>query len=259
MLGIPVVPRDYLDVKKCDKAVENILKVLKPGDVINTEAQLQSWWDVELSIGWKGIWVDQKYAFGEQARWKDEHTTLFLEPLTVLSVEPPRATYLRIRNFCLDKITIYRYTKWPKFDAKDIEMMAEFYKPIWHTKYDYGQLIDILINTLFYDDPDTQKVKIFDHAKTEKVCSVGVRVVYERWIKWKNESLPAGKKLEKLFRRLNPKFENVGHVKDKYFSAKRERPGVDIEMTTPAHFANSDFFSNEFERVALFEQGERVE
>lgn len=262
MFGIPVVPRNYLDVKKCDKAIANILKVVKPGDIVNTEAQLQSWWDIEMSIGWKGIWIDQKYAFGEEARWKDEHTTVFITPETTLSVEPPRATYLNLRAYSLDKITIYRYNKY-KFDDKDISMMTEFYKPIWYTKYDYGQLINILINTLFFDDPDTQVVKIFDHSKTEKVCSVGARVVYERWIKWHNAQVPPDKKLPKLFRTLNAKFENVGHLKEMYFKPDpknlNDRQGVDVEMTTPAHFANSEMFANEFKRVAVFEQGERVE
>lgn len=265
MLGIPVVKRDYADTEKVTRAVDNIMKVIKPGDVINTEAQLQSWWDVAESVAWNFIWADQKYVFGEKSRYKDEHSTLFLNRDLICSVEPPRAKYIDLRDCCLDKLWIYRYTKY-EFQPEDIEFLRTAYFPIWGTPYDFGQLLDILINTLFGDE-DYMKFKLFDFSKRDKVCSVGVRILYEAFIKHKNKSLPEGKKLHHLFRELNPEHAGEAHVKERFFHDKprpgedkhEKRSGVDVEMTTPAHYANTQFFDNEFELVAVFEQGERVD
>jgi hypothetical protein len=102
--------------------------------------------------------------------------------------------------------------------------------------YDIGQLLDIAINHIL-GYTVRRKYKIFDFGKRCKICSVGVRSIYEFLLQYiqKNEN----KNLQKLFTCGNK--------------------SVDVEITTPAHFANSVRYENEFVLVAKnnnFSKGE---
>ena len=80
------------------------------------------------------------------------------------------------------------------------------------------------------------------------MCSVGVRVIYEAVLQDILGRPAAGIKF--LFRNLNPKRWTQEQC--------REYRGTDVEMTSPAHFANSNFFGHEFKRVVRVKNGQFI-
>lgn len=121
-----------------------------------------------------------------------------------------------------------------------MQMLGEF--------YDVGQLLDIAINQIL-GFPHRRKSKWFDFGKKLKVCSVGVRVIYEAILQDLLGGRPAvGIKF--LFPHLNP----VMWTGEEY----RRYRGTDVEMTSPAHFANSHYFGHEFERVVRIRDGQFI-
>ena len=117
-------------------------------------------------------------------------------------------------------------------------------------RYDIGQLLDIAIRGILEYDQD-RPLSIFDFGRKRKVCSVGVRVCFEYlYQKMIKPSIPDAPKGKWLFRSLNP---------DKWPPSEIEKyKGTNVEATAPAHFANTDYFKNEFELVAKFKDGERI-
>jgi len=116
------------------------------------------------------------------------------------------------------------------------------------TDYDLGQLLDIAINDILGYEHQ-RRLTIFDFGRKKKVCSVGVRVVFEylHQVKIETEDSPPGKW---LFDKLNPKKWSEKDI--------QKFRGTDVEATAPAHFANSDYFQHEFELIAKFNNGVQV-
>ena len=230
--------KEYRDIKEVKKAVKNILKVIKPGDVVNTDGRGGG---LTLRIGYWGIRTHQKALF-KNGNWRDTHTTLFFSELDTFSVEPPRATYIPLKSYCMDNISIYRYTK-REFIKNDITIMGKACDELYGTPYDFGQLLDIAVNAILgYDN--VIKFNFFDFSKSQKVCSVGARIAYERLRK------DIEPKMTRLFNKLNPEKWTEKQI--------RNFTKTDVEATSPAHFANSDYFDNEFKLVARFNYGKRT-
>ena len=114
--------------------------------------------------------------------------------------------------------------------------------------YDIGQLLDIAVNQMMGYEHQ-RRLRFFDFGRKKKVCSVGVRVAFEYLyqLKIKTKDSRRGKW---LFYELNPEKWSP--------KAVREYRGTDVEVTSPAHFANSDYFCREFELVARFQEGKLV-
>ncbi len=230
--------KEYRDIKLIKKSVKNILEVIKPGDVVNTDGKGGG---LFLKIGYWGIRAHQKTLF-KNGNWRDTHVTLYFNEHDTFSVEPPRATYLPLKSYCLDNISIYRYTK-RNFNKSDILIMEKACDELYGTFYDFGQLLDAVINRVL-GYVHVIEYKIFDFGKDQKVCSVGIRMAYE---KLRKAVEPA---MERLFNKLNPEKWTVSQIE------KFER--TDVEATSPAHFANSNYYNDEFKLIARFNMGERI-
>lgn len=253
MFGIPVWKKDYTDKKRVAEVSKKILGYLQPGDVINFESCVDSWWDIAMSFALRLIVWDQKKVFGGNSRYKDHHTELFIDRDHIYSMEPPKGLYQNIEHICLDPIIIYRFTK-HKFTKSDIKSMKEIADRLVGEPYDVPQLINILFNTIL-GFPNSDEIKLF---KDGYVCSVAIRTIFEKWRKKWNETHKDDKgykKIERLFNSLNPYLDPPGALVQRHHKGI-VKDGVEIEMTSPAHFANSAFYSHEFELVARFDNGE---
>jgi hypothetical protein len=118
------------------------------------------------------------------------------------------------------------------------------------TYYDIGQLLDIGLRGLLNFN-QSRSLRVFDFGTNLKVCSVGLRIcfeyLYQKKILPRLQNPPKGKW---LFRELKP---------GKWPQAMYEDyDGTDVEATTPAHFANSGFFRDEFTLIARFKDGNRI-
>ncbi|MBN2030187.1 hypothetical protein JW824_08065 [bacterium] len=233
----------YKDKKLVDSACDNILQVIKPGDVVNQVGDFK-WYEFWLSMGSKSIQSHQKDLFGKNSNWKDDHTMMFFDKDNTLSVELPIATVKPLEKYCLSNLSIYRL-RLIELKADHITTMRKSANDMLGTDYDIGQLLDIAINQILGYEHQ-RRLSIFDFGRKKKVCSVGVRVVFEHLYQQRirTSDSDSGKW---LFDKLNA---------DKWPEKKVEQfNGTDVEATSPAHFANSDYFCNEFELIARFNNG----
>jgi hypothetical protein len=237
---------DYKNRKLVNAASQAILKIIKPGDVVNQVGD-RTWWQFWLAVTYTAIQWHQKKLFGKDANWKDTHTMLYFDKDNTFSVEMPKATLKPLREYCLSNLSIYRL-RLKKLAPDLVKTLKTAAQRMVGEDYDIGQLLDIAINDLLGYDHQ-RPLTIFDFGRKRKVCSVGVRVAFEYLYKKriKTESSRPGKW---LFYKLNPKKWPPEAIKN--------YKGTDVEATSPAHFANSDYFSNEFELIARFENGKQV-
>jgi len=231
---------------KKEKACRRILKVIKPGDVVNQKTPYKPY-QILLATGIYAIRKYQRRLFGKESTWEHDHCMMFFDKSFTLSVEPPKAFKKPLEKYCLNDISIYRLTK-KNLNKQDIDLLQKGAEQLVGTVYDVGQLLDIAINGLLGFE-HTFKIKIFDFGKKKKVCSVGIRAVFEYLYKKKYKK-PGDEEENWLFNTINPRKWPEKIVK-KY-------QGTDVDATTPAHFANSDYFGNEFKLVARFHKGEQI-
>jgi hypothetical protein len=240
---------NYDDKKLVKKASEEILAVIKPGDVIN-QILTAKWYEFWLKIGFWAIQTYQKNLFGSNSNWYDNHTILFFDEENTFSVELPKATFIPLREYCLSNMSIYR-CKLTEITSEYVDSMMVAAKKMEGTSYDLGQLLDIALR-LILGYSQHRKVSVFDFGKKRKVCSVGARACYEHLyidkIKPTLENPPRGKW---LFHSANP-----DKWPKKFIDSYK---GTDVEATAPAHFANTDYFQNEFELIARFNNGHRID
>ncbi|MFO7889723.1 MAG: hypothetical protein R6V04_05215 [bacterium] len=231
---------------KKEKACTRILKIIKPGDVVNQITPYKPY-QILLATGIKAIRKYQRHLFGKEANWKHDHCMLYLDKTFTLSVEPPKTIKKDLKKYCLNDISIYRLKK-TALTKDSITILRQGAEKLVGTVYDVGQLLDIAINGMLGFE-HTFKIKIFDFGKKKKVCSVGVRAVFEYLYQQKIKK-PDDKRETWLFNTINPQKWPEDVVK-KY-------NGTDIDATTPAHFANSDYFDNEFKLIARFKNGLQI-
>ena len=238
--------QNYKDRKLINSAYESILKFIKPGDIVNQVGEHRGW-EFWLAIVHKAIQSYQKKLFGKNSNWKDTHTMLYLDEYNTFSVELPKATMKPLREYCLSNLSIYRL-RLTELTHDYLETLREAAMEMVGEYYDIGQLLDIALNDLLGYDHQ-RRLKIFDFGREKKVCSVGVRVAFEYLYKSKikKEDSRPGKW---LFYELNSeKFPK---------EAIEKYEGTDVEATSPAHFANSDYFCYEFELIARFSGGKQL-
>jgi len=231
---------------KKEKACKRILKLIKPGDVVNQKTPYKPY-QILLATGIHAIRKYQRRLFGKEATWIHDHCMMFFDRAFTLSLEPPKTIKKPLEKYCLNDISIYRLTK-KTLNKQDIDVLREGAEELVGTVYDVGQLLDIAINGLLgYEH--TFKIKIFDFGKKKKVCSVGVRSVFE-YLYQKKIKKTDNEEETWLFNTINPRKWPEDLVK-KY-------QGTDVDATTPAHFANSDYFDNEFKLIARFHKGVQI-
>ncbi|MCP4583266.1 MAG: hypothetical protein GY839_16785 [candidate division Zixibacteria bacterium] len=239
---------DYGSKKLVKKASEEILEIIKPGDIVNQDLKTK-WYEFWLKIGFWGIKTYQKDLFGKKSNWQDSHTMMFFNERNTFSVELPKAKFKPIQEYCLSDMSIYR-CKLMEMTPEYIDSMMDTAKRMLGSDYDIGQLLDIALRQIL-GYSQHRKVRFFDFGKKKKVCSVGARVCYEhlymKKIKPSLDNPPRGKWL----------FHSV--YADKWSEKfANNYKGTDVEATAPAHFANTDYFQNEFELIAKFDNGHRT-
>jgi len=168
---------------------------------------------------------------------------LYFSPDETFSVEYPEAVMKSLHTFCQSDLTVYRYTRLGLVNFKTLRDGA---MEIVGTKYDVGQLLDIAIFDLLGFE-NLRLLSVFDFGRKRKVCSVGVRAAYEYMWKETCQESGEGKYIKLLFGYLD-----MNKWTDKELEEFR---GVDVEATAPAHFANSEYFGDEFALVARFKDG----
>jgi hypothetical protein len=227
-----------------EKFYQSINELILPGDVINFDSKT-AWYKILFRIAYWGIRRHHKRLFGRLGRWRDTHTMLYLDDDHVFSVEPPQCRWWKLKELNDEHISVWRYTK-QGFSDHDIGIMCYAARQMIGRKYDKGQLVDFMINEAM-GYPDRLKYHIFESGKKQKVCSTGVRVCFEYLRKMMPQS---GRK--RLFSNYkDPAYEQSPRVKH----MNEKGRGVDVEATAPGHFANSHFFDDEFELIAIFRYG----
>lgn len=213
-----------------------LLDHLQPGDVVNFDSK-PKWYEFWLKVVYWFIRKYQKKKWGKNSRYRDIHSMLYLGNGRLFSFEAPCAIFRTlllskvIYNLLEEKTKKYvkqfdiedttRYTicrlrrsdySYIEFDDQDIDYMRQAANSLIGKKYDYGQLLDILLKQVF-KDYIPNKLSILDLGRMRKVCSVGVHWILVKW--WKQF------KREELDRPLGEQY---------------------IEITCPADFVNhSDF------------------
>ncbi len=236
----------YANRQQINNSTESILKIIKPGDVI-TQTGKSPWWQFwRLAVYWS-IRFYQYKLFGKHANTRDVHAMIFLDEDNTFSVELPRATMKPLQEYCLTDFSIYRL-QLKELDTEDVKLMKKIARNLVGQNYDLGQILDIAINFLMGYEHQ-RKLKFFDLGARKKICSVGVRVLFEKLYQERLKQ-PNAPDRKWLFETLNSQKWSKKFVKN--------YNGTDVEATAPAHFTNSDFFANEFKLIAQFKQGNLV-
>ena len=231
------------ETKRIDSACEKILKVIKPGDVINQEGN-HRWYEFWLAVTFSAIRHYQKKLFGRNSDWRDVHTMLYFDKENTFSVDLPKAAMIPLEKFCMTRFSIHRF-KTIQLTSEYIQELREGADQMLGTDYDIGQLLDTGLNGLLGFNHQ-RRISIFDFGRKKKVCAVGVRICFE-YLYQKRIKIPGSTSAKWLFDKMNPRKwaeKQLANFK-----------GTDVEMTTPAHFANSDYFRHEFELISRFENG----
>ena len=217
---------------------EQILQVLKVGDVILTDTKA-SWWN-PLGYFYRVVRWYQRQKYPDSKRTGDIHAMLVLEtdPVRVFSYEAPCAV---IKGFGLDSRTKYRICRYLPADAFPLPefglLLREAAEHLKGRDYDYGQNIAILVKWLF---PWSEMIgfRIFDRGRNWKVCSVGVHWCFLYW--WRNYWRAAGRK-GLLIKTEQDAIEWAKELVNLPCDARtypRPLGKQPVELTCPATFAN---------------------
>jgi len=216
--------------------LEKVKELIRPGDVINTIGE-DVWYKPWTWIPNKGIQLYQRWLFGRNSSYKDTHTTMYFGDDKVFSTTYPKAKWETLEHRVDMKFTVYRYA-FSEYTDEHIDIMYNVAKDLIGLDYDVGDLFDFMIcKVLGYDS--VRKVRLFEMSRKKFVCSTSVRTIQEKLRKSLEEK--GDLTFKRLFNTLNP---------DKWSRRKIEKfERTDVEMTTPAHYANSLWFEGEFKRV----------
>jgi len=216
--------------------LQRVRKIIRPGDVINTIGE-NIWYKPVTWVPNLGIQLYQRWVFGSSAMFRDTHTTMYFGDDEVFSTTFPRVKWETLEQRIRMKFTLYRYA-WATYTDKHIEIMRSVAKDLIGSDYDVGDLFDIMVcKILGYDS--VRRVRLFEFSRKQLVCSTSVRTIQEKLRKTLEREDDFS--FKRLFNSLNP---------DKWTPKQVERfTQTDVEMTTPAHYANSAWYSGEFERV----------
>jgi len=231
---------------KIQTACKEILKDIQSGDIVVSVGK-HRWWQFWLTIMHAAIHAHQRGLFGRQGNWQFTHAMLYFDAENTFSIEMPNATMKPLEKYCLHEFTIYRL-KHVELNSDYLTILKKAALEMVGENYDMGQMLDMAINSVLGFD-HIRKLKIFDFGRAKKICSVGVRTAFEYLYQRSIKSGPA-EPSKWLFQELNPskwKREDIRHYH-----------GTDVEATAPAHFANSDYYADEFEKIASFNNGVRI-
>jgi len=244
------------------EGIEQFQAVAKAGDVIQQYPLDLS--HMRFYKRWKFLLVRRciharQYAvFGKKGDTNHVHTMMYFGPEGTFSCELPKASMFFPYHFIQSHFQIFRY-QMTELSAVDIQIMSYAAQQFVGCKYDVGELFDIGINHLLGYDQH-HRIGMFDYGKNYGVCSTTVRAVWEYWRKWRERVHGTADFVPKrLFDRLAPdKWSREDYEREWTLHAERGRY-LDVESTTPAHWANTHLFQDcLFEKVAEFKDGRRI-
>lgn len=170
---------------------------LQFGDLINTTPGNCHWWPPDELIG--RIAATQIIKYQARAYWNREndyiystHTRIHTFQGRFFEVTSPVAQYGRIteKNFDYNRLYIVcRYNDWYIRTAEEREIFYSVFNDLDGKKYDYGQLLAILVNQVMHWS-SIDYLPIFDLSRKRKVCSVAARICWLKW--WKKYAQPEG-------------------------------------------------------------------
>jgi len=221
-----------LIVNKFTRIKQEMFSVLRPIDVINTEGNTD-WYEFWLRFVYGKIHWAQKRRFGKGSDWRHTHTMMCIDPGTcpvfsgTVSTTVPKGKWESVDSIVdarPKRISIYRCQYGP-FTEANIDYVRDLaLANVIGKKYDMGQLMCIALNLLY--GTDDYHIKWFDFSPKQRVCSATVRFLFEMLRKHGPEN-----ELKRLFTYSNGRKTN-------------------IEMTMPAHFANSALVDGSFKKIA---------
>lgn len=221
--------------------LEKIRSIIRPGDVINSEGKCTWKRPFSCFVG-KIIQFYQKNLFGSEADFNSTHSTIYFADDMVFSTTTPRTHWEYLEARLNTRFKIYRYVPL-QYTDKHIDIMFKTAQSMIDLPYDIGDLFDIMVSQILgYNH--VRGINWFEFSQRYTVCSTAVRTIQEKLRKTlENEgdfSIP------RLFNELNP---------EKWDEKDRKKfTQTDVEMTTPAHYANSDYFSGEFKLISHWQE-----
>lgn len=274
-----------------EQAAKRIALFLKPADVIN------STWSLTRSIlsfdafnpkhalrniARVGIQGFQRSHFGELGNTKDVHTRINLNDVdgrsqtfnifnrSIFEFTVPKSQFVSLFDIAMDQISILRFRPY-RYTAADLAFMLEKARELEGKEYDYGNLIGFLIHKTAGYGPDTKP--ILDLGETRHVCSTAVRAILEGCRKWHEDVVGDLACIPRMFNVADPTiWKAAGKLANVEASLVYPKPAIKvvddaaglpeiktaIEYTMPATFRCSHYFSGEFEMIAEFRDGERI-
>lgn len=212
-----------------------IIKSLRVGDVVLLDL-CPRWWQLHLRLVYGAIRRYQRRKYPKSSRTGDVHVYLVLEtdPVRLFSFETPRAVLKWFRIEERAKYRVCRYCAADKGELPEFQLLLrEAAERLKDKRYDYGQLIDILVKQLFpWAVP--KRAMVFDLGRWRKVCSVAVHWCFLYW--WRNY----WRHPEMKGCRMNR--EEVVHLPKDALSYPRPLGRQYVEMVCPADFANHETF-----------------
>ena len=174
--------------------------------------------------------------------WKDHHTMQYFKDGT-RSVQNPTARVISVEAYSHYDVSIYRYT--PKvLSNKNIKQMNDIWILIIGTNYHKKSIMNIAINQIL-GYPYKQEFSGLNPDK-EKVCSVGVAAVFQKWRLDNNKVTP------RLFRELN-KTVWTDKFQKKYAGNKSR---WSVENVYPSNFVVTEsHFGGEFKLILKIKKG----
>ncbi len=224
--------------------LEKVKAILKPGDVINNTGGKCIWYKPWNCIAKWGIQYYQKRLFGKKSDYKPTHTVLYFSPDKILSTTTPKVRWETLEERISEGFTVYRYSK-KEYSDRHIEIMFNEASKLIGLSYDVGDLVDMMICQLLgYDH--ARKVRWFEFSRKKMVCSTSVRAIQEKLRK----TLEAEDDFSfpRLFNKLNPEKWSEKDIAD--FTR------TDVEMTSPAHYSNSEWYEGEFSKICSLQDFE---
>jgi len=227
-------------------------RLVRSGDVIN------QWATSDDGIGWLrrqymklsrwGIWWRQRELFGSKGETGHIHTMQWFDD-GCFSCEPPVAGFFPLDHFISTNFIVYRYVE-NELRPTDIRLMRDSAGSFIGQSYDFGQIMDIALNHVLRRD-NKLRYRWFDFGSRQAICSSAVRTNFEYMI-GKTDRKP-------LFDELSSDFWSDKDI-DRSLRLKSEVGYVtDIDMTMPAHFANSYLYNGcRFKPIAIFRDGRLV-
>ena len=170
---------------------------LQFGDIINSTPGNCHWWPPgegfhRLAVTEIVKYQDRIYPARKYDYIYSVHSMVHTFQGNYFEVTSPVGRFGQLTPQNIDRKKLYivcRYKDWAIRSAQEREIFYKVFNDLKGKKYDYGQLVAILINEIMNWDP-ADYLSILDLSRKRKVCSVMARICWLKW--WKEHAKPLG-------------------------------------------------------------------